>query len=118
MFVDVEIIRSGEKNINNLVLFSDENFKIKTFNKNYIGKNGNNILNTLNNRKDKEKNFINFDVSANQKIIIIKLKKNFSSLEIEKLGAEFFNYLKLNSFLNLLMYEFNISDYNKLIRIF
>ncbi len=112
MYVDVEIIRSGEKNINNLVLFSDENFKIKTFNKNYIGKNGNNILNTLNNRKDKEKNFINFDVSANQKIIIIKLKKNFSSLEIEKLGAEFFNYLKLNSFLNLLMYEFNISDYN------
>ena len=47
-------------------------------------------------------------MNPSQKIILIKLKKNQSSLENEKIGAKFFNYTKLNLFFSVAFFEQNI----------
>ena len=45
-------------------------------------------------------------------IILIKIKNNQSPLDIEKIGADFYSYLKSNSFFNTTFYEQNIKNSN------
>ena len=66
-----------------------------------------------NNIKDTNKDFLNFNINPNQKIIIIKLGKNPSSLEIEKSGAKFYEYIYSNSLLDLSFFESNTREFIK-----
>ena len=52
--------------------------------------------------------FLSFNLNPSQKIVLIKIKKNQSSLENEKIGAEFFNFTKTNSFYKISFFEQNI----------
>ncbi len=101
------------KSIKNHVFFTKPNFdiiglknlpvdKFSTFINDYISSN------RLNLRK-----FLSFNITATQKIILIKIKSDQSSLEIEKIGAEFYTYLKSNSFLQTTFYEQNINNFAK-----
>ena len=100
----------GEKNIKNYVLFSDEDFKIFGFKKLPVSKITNQINNTINSNKSKKKEFITFNINPNQKITLVKIKKNQNSIENEKKGANFYNYIKSNFLRNLTFFDKNIED--------
>ena len=100
----------SEKNIRNLVLFCDDDFKINGISKLLIYKNLNQINKTINSEKSKKKDIIIFNLNPNQKIIAIKIKNNLKSTDNEKKGAELYNFIKLNSLKNLTFLEKNIFE--------
>ena len=83
-----------ENKIINYVLFSDENFKILGLNKTSLSNEATAINKTTENYKIKDNNFLNFNINPNKKIIIVKLKNTSSSIENEKIGAQFYDYIK------------------------
>ena len=87
----------ADKIIKNYVLFVDENFKILGLNKISLNKDEKIIKNTISSNKNNLKDFLIFNLNPNQKVILIKLSKNISALDNEKIGANFFNFLKSNS---------------------
>ncbi len=108
-------ISSGQ--IKNYVLFADENFKINGLSKLPLSKQSNQLNRTINSNKSKKKNVIIFNYSPDQKVILVKIKKNQTSTENEKTGANFYNFLKSNSLTNLTFIDNNIhetQDKNKL----
>ena len=100
----------GEKNIKNYVLFSDEDFKIFGLKKLSISKITNQINNTINSNKSKKKDFITFNINPNQKITLVKIQKNQNSIENEKKGANFYNFIKSNFLRNLTFFDKNIDE--------
>ena len=102
----------SEKLVKNYVLFSDENFKIMGLNSLPLQKHASNINKTVDNNKIKDKNFLLFDLSPNQKILLVKLKKDTSSLEIEKIGAKFYDYIKSCSIYSSTFFENNFKIIN------
>ena len=102
MSIKINIKKSiNLKTIKNYALFSDEEFRINSLNKLSIAKSSNEINKTINSNKLKNKSFLVFNLNPNQRIILIKLNKKYLSLENEKKGAEFFNFIKSNSIDNL-----------------
>ena len=85
------------KNIaGNQVLFVDENFDIKEIKK-YISMNEYSLLADLLKVKEKKKDFISFEISSKKTIFLVSIKKNISVLNLEKLGADFYDFIdKLN----------------------
>jgi leucyl aminopeptidase len=102
----------SEKGIENYVLFSNEAFKIIGLNKISLSKEGNLINKTISNNKLKDKDFFSFNLNPHQKITLIRLKNSNSSLENEKIGAKFYNYIKSNSILKSTFFENNIKEAN------
>ena len=100
----------AEKNIKNYVLFSNEVFAVYGLKKLSLRSSLNQINKTINNYKSKKKDFLNFNISPNQKIILIKVKKKQSSTDIEKLGANFYNFVKSNLISDLTFFDKNIFD--------
>jgi len=86
----------SEKNIKNYVLFSNEHFKIGGLAGTSLINQSNYIDKAINSDKTNSKNFLIFNLNSNQKVIVVKLKKELNSLENEKIGAEFFNLIKKN----------------------
>ena len=85
----------------NLVLFTDEKFNIITLKK-YISKFEFSYINDLLKTSDLKKNLLVFELSSKKKIILVSLKKNILSSDLENLGAEFFvriNYGKNSEYL-------------------
>ena len=109
MSIKLSIKKSfSEKTVKNYVFFTNEDFKINALDKSPVGKFSNLIKKTINSSELKNKEFLSFNLSPTQKIILIKLKKNQSSLENEKIGAKFFTYIKSNSFYTTAFFEQNI----------
>ena len=96
--------------IKNYVLFSNEDFKINSLNKLSISRFSSNIGKTIDFNKSKKKEILIFNLNPTQKIILVKLKNNTSSLSNEKKGAEFFDFIKSNSIFNSTFLESNFSD--------
>ena len=101
-----------EKLVKNHVFFTDQDFKISGFNKLSIFKSSNLITKSITSNKISDKNFLSFNINPTQKIILIKIKNHLSSLDIEKIGADFYSYLKINSFFKITFYEQNIKNAN------
>ena len=55
---------------------------------------------------------LGFLAKQNISELLIKIKNNQSSLDIEKIGADFYSYLKSNSFFKSTFYELNIKNIN------
>ena len=100
----------SEKLIKNYVLFSNEDFKINGLNKLSLSKQSNQINRTINSNKSKKKEFIIFNHSPDQKIILIKIKNNQTSTDNEKKGANFYNFVKSNLLTNLTFFDNNIYE--------
>ncbi len=81
------------KNLNNLVLFVDENFNITGLKK-YLSKSDYYFINDLLKINDKKKKLLFFDVNSKKKIILVSCKKNITSSESESLGAIFYDQIK------------------------
>ena len=109
MSIKISIKKSiSPKVVKNYVLFCNENFKINALS-NLNLKNQSNFINKLiNSNKLTKKDFLIFNITSIQKIILVKIKKNQSSLDNEKLGAKFFDFIKENTVFNLTLYNSNI----------
>ena len=111
MSIKISIKNSlSQKSVKNHVFFTNKNFKINELSKLPISKFSNFINQSLSFNELGDKNFLSLDINASQKVILIKIKDNQSPLEIEKIGAEFYVYLKSNLYLKTTFYEQNIKD--------
>ena len=93
--------KAKSSNLREIVLFSDDKFQIK---------NGKNIFSKaqviyieklLKNKKKTKQNFISLNIDEKTILILISLKNNLKSFDVESLGASFYEFVKKNSFNNL-----------------
>ncbi len=82
--------KSSSKISSNLVLFCDEKYSTSGLKK-YLSNNEFSYISDLVKTTDLKKNLFVFEVSSKKKIILVSIKKNLKSAEIENLGAEFYN---------------------------
>ena len=75
--------------------------------KNFFNKSEFETLSLLIKKKEFSKQFLSLDLSTNKNITLIKKKKEINE---ENLGAEFYNYLKLNNFKNISIYIDSLKD--------
>ena len=80
---------SSKKSLKNLVLFTDGKFNLLPLKK-YISKLEFSYVNDLLKTSDNSKNLFVFELSSKNKIILISIKKDITSSDIENLGAEFY----------------------------
>ena len=102
----------SDKIIQNYVLFVDDQYKINGLSKTQLSKYSKELNLSINANFDKKKNFSIFNIKPNQKILAVKIKKDQSTLKNEKIGAEFFNFVKSNSIFNFTLIEDNILETN------
>ena len=77
----------------NLVLFVDEKFNISSLKKYVLSSEYSYIFDILK-TNDLKKKIISFDINSRKKIVLVSLKKNLTSSNVENLGAKFYNLLK------------------------
>ena len=80
--------KSG-KSSSNLVLFADETFNVSGLKK-YLSNNEFSYISDLLKNSDLKKTMFIFEVSSKKKIVLISIKKDLKSFDIENLGAEFY----------------------------
>ena len=89
------------KNSSNIVLFCNEKFNLNSLRK-FLSDYEFNYINDLLKTSDLKKNLLLFlNLNSKKKIVLISIKNNFKTSEIESLGAEFFgriNYGKNNEY--------------------
>ena len=93
--------KAKTSDIVDIVLFSDEKFQIKNgksiFSKAQIAY----IEKILKNKKNIKTKFISFNINEKTNIILISLKNNLKSFDVESLGASFYDFIKKNLFNNI-----------------
>jgi leucyl aminopeptidase len=94
----------SSKTATNLVLFVDEKFNINDLKK-YVSNTEFSYLNDLLKTSDLKKNLLVFEVSSKRKIILISIKQNLETSDVENLGAEFYAYINHGN-----KGEFNITN--------
>ena len=83
---------SFKKNLNNLVLFVDENFNINPLKK-YISNNEFSYISDLLKNSDLKKNLLVFEINSKKTIFLSSIKKDLKISDIESLGAKFHGYI-------------------------
>ena len=102
----------NQKSVKNFIFFTNQDFKIKALNKLPVSQEANLINKSILSNKIKDKDFLFFNINADQKVILIKVKNDVLSLKNEERGANFYNFIKSNSFMNLTFFEENIKELN------
>ncbi len=87
------------KSNENLILFVDENFKISNLKKN-ISNSDYSYIDDLIKTKDFKKKIVTFEISSKRKIILISLKNNLTASDVENLGADCYEIIKVSKKLN------------------
>ncbi len=77
------------KSSSNLVLFSNDKFNISSLKKN-LSNSEYSYINDLLKTSDLKKNLFVFEVNSKKKIVLVSIKNNLKSSDIENLGAEFY----------------------------
>ena len=91
MTVKINYKNSGlKKSSKNLVIFLDDKFSSKPLKK-YISSQEFSYISDLLKTVDTNKNLFVFELSSKKKIILVSIKKNIKSSDIENLGAEFYS---------------------------
>ena len=111
----------------NLILFADEKFSVKPLKK-FISASEFSYIDDLLKTSDLKKNLIVFKLNSKKKIILISIKKNLKSFDIENLGAELYRCLnnekdnyyiintdsvipKYNNFIGYLLHGLKLKSY-------
>ena len=81
--------KTSGKSSANLVLFSDEKFNISSLKK-YLSISEFSYINDLLKTSDLKKNLFVFELNSKKKVVLVSVKNNFKTSDIENLGAEFF----------------------------
>ena len=82
-----------KKNNTNYVLFVDEKFNLTPIKK-YVSSSEFSYINDILKTYDLKKRLFLFELSSRKKFILVSIKKNIKSFEIENLGAELFRKIK------------------------
>ena len=91
MSVKISYSNKTSKNLSgNIVLFVDEKFNNNNLKK-YISNSELLYIKDLLKTNDLKKNIFIFDVNSKKRIILISIKKEIKSSNIENLGAEFYS---------------------------
>ena len=88
----------NSKSSNVFALFTDENFKIQKIGAYFSKKEVSFIEKIIRNNKISKKTISSFNLNENSSVILIPLKKNLTSPEVEQIGADFYKFIKLNLF--------------------
>ena len=100
MSININYSKSKNKPSSNIVLFSDEKFKIGTIKK-YLTKNEISYISDLLKSSDLKKNLLVFELNSKKKIILVAIKNELKRADIESLGAELYgriNYGKKSEY--------------------
>ena len=90
MSVKIDYSNKSAKDLSaNTVLFVDEKFNIKNIIK-YLSNSEISYINDLLKTSDLKKNILIFEFNSKKKIILISIKKDLKSFDIENLGAELY----------------------------
>ena len=90
MSVKINYPKNTKNNIShNLVLFSDGKFKINNLKK-YLKDSEFSYITDLLKTSYLEKNLLVFEITSKKKIVLISIKNNLKTSDIENLGAEFY----------------------------
>ena len=90
--------KSKSSNLGVIALFSEDKFQIKNANR-FLSKNeASYVEKILKNKKKIKENIISLNVNEKTTLILISLKKDLKSSDVENLGAEFYNFIKKNLF--------------------
>ena len=81
-----------KKTTTNVVLFADEKFNISDLKK-YLSNSEFFYISDLLKTCDLKKNLLAFQINSKKKIILISIKKNLETTDVENLGAEFYSYI-------------------------
>ncbi len=101
------------KVVKNYVLFCDENFKINGLSGLPLKDQSLEINKVINIDKSDKKDFLIFNIRSTQKIILVKIKKKNLTVDNEKIGAKFFDFVKNNSIFDLFLFNNNIKETKK-----
>ena len=104
--------KTPNKSSSNLVIFSDEKFKVNNL-KRYLSTYEFSYISDLLKTSDLKKNLIIFEISSKKKIILISIKKNLKNTDIESLGAEFYNKINQGKNVNYLLNSDSIENKNE-----
>ena len=88
----IQVNFKNKSNSNNQVLFVDEKFNTSSIN-GKISSHEISYLKDLLITCDLKKNLLVFEVNSKKKIILISIKKNLETSDVENLGAEFYSYI-------------------------
>ena len=77
------------KTSSNLVLFCDEKYSMNGLKK-YLSNSEFSYINDLSKKIDLKKNLFVFEVNSKKKIVLVSIKKDLKTVDIENLGAEFY----------------------------
>ena len=83
------LTKMGGKTSANLVLFTNEKFNINSLKK-FLSNSEFSYINDLLKTSDIKKNLFVFEVNSKKKIVLISIKNNLRTSDIENLGAEFY----------------------------
>tara|TARA_B100000989_G_scaffold233943_1_gene180759 strand:- start:3859 stop:5319 length:1461 start_codon:yes stop_codon:yes gene_type:complete len=93
-----------------IVLFTDEKFEINNLN-NFLNPSEKILIKKNLKNANAKKNIVSFDLNHNQKIILLILKKNIKNPNLENKGAEIYDFVKNNGFLNVHIISSTINKY-------
>ena len=84
-----------EKPHGNIILFTDEKFSISSL-KRYLSNSEFSYIEDLLKTSDLKKNLFIYEVNSKKSIVLISIKKNSKSFDIENLGAELYGRININ----------------------
>ena len=105
----VQVFYKNSDNSNNLALFVEDNFNVSSLKKKVSNVELSYIQEILKNY-NLTKNILTFDLNSKKRIILINVKNNLKSFDVEKLGAEFYDFIKNNHIKEL---SINFDSLNK-----
>ena len=110
MVIKVNIKKNiPDKLIKNYVFFTDKDFKIHGLKDLSLGKDTQLIKSSINSDSSAKKNFLHFNLRPNLKITLIKINNSKDTIDNEKIGAKFYDFIKSNSIFFLTFHEKNIT---------
>jgi len=101
-----------KSNHHDCVIFCDHKFRAPFVEKIFSSQNSKVLNRHILKNKSKEKNIFLFNLNENQKVIIVNVNSPELGLENEKIGAEFYEFIKSNSVNELSFFDANISFFN------
>ncbi len=88
-------------NLGAIVLFAEDKFQLKNTQR-FLSKTETLFVEkVLKNKRDIKENIISLNINEKNTLILISLKKELKSPDVESLGAEFYSFIKNNSFKNV-----------------
>ena len=110
MNIKINYIKTIKNNAQaNLVYFVKDKFEAALL-KNFFKKDQVEYINLIIKRKKPQKTFLFFELDEKKTLILIKVDNKIS---YETLGAEFYNYIKLNDFKEVVFNSENFNELNK-----